>query len=193
MGQGRDPLTGAALGRAFGVYRSRNERIQARTEQLDPSLSAAQRAAAVETIEAEEANRPSRRAVAGFDFTFSAPKSVSVLWALGDEETRSVIVSAHHRAVANVIDLMEREVAATRIGATGSDVAIAQVDVTGLIAAAFGHYDSRTADPQLHTHVVITNKAKTVVDGKWRSLDSRPLHAATVATGGAQTWSFRRC
>ncbi len=76
---------------------------------------------------------------------------------------------------------MEREVAATRTGATAGDGAVAQVDVTGLIATAFDHFDSRAGDPHLHTHVVISNKAKTVLDGKWRSLDGRPMHAAVVA------------
>lgn len=58
---------------------------------------------------------------------------------------------------------------------------MAQVDVRGLIATAFDHYDSRAGDPHLHTHVVISNKVQTVLDGKWRSLDGRPMHAATVA------------
>src|SRR5690606_25650076 len=39
----------------------------------------------------------------------------------------------------------------------------------------------RLGDPQLHTHVVISNKVKTVEDGRWRSLDGRPMHAAVVA------------
>ncbi|NYN25709.1 relaxase domain-containing protein, partial [Salmonella enterica] len=50
-----------------------------------------------------------------------------------------------------------------------------------LIATAFDHYDSRAGDPHLHTHVVISNKVQTVLDGKWRSLDGRPMHAAVVA------------
>lgn len=92
-----------------------------------------------------------------------------------------MIEAAHHAAIADVIELMERDVAATRTGASGPDGAVAQVDVAGLIATAFDHYDSRAGDPQLHTHVVIANKAKTVRDGKWRTLDGRPLHAAVVA------------
>lgn len=47
------------------------------------------------------------------------------------------------------------------------------IDVTGLIATAYDHYDSRAGDPHLHTHVVVSNKVRTVLDGKWRSLDSR--------------------
>ena len=52
--------------------------------------------------------------------------------------------------------------------------------ITGVIATAFDHYDSRAADPQLHTHVVVSNKAQGV-DGRWRTLDSRRLHRAAVA------------
>lgn len=123
-----------------------------------------------------------RQAVAGFDLTFSVPKSVSVLWGLADPGTQGWIVEAHHAAVAEVVGLLEREVAATRIGATGPDGgAVAQMAVTGVAAAAYDHWDSRAGDPQLHTHVVISNKVKTAQDGVWRSLDSKALHAALVA------------
>jgi len=76
---------------------------------------------------------------------------------------------------------MEREVAFTRTGASEGNGAVAQVEVRGVIATAYDHYDSRAGDPHLHTHVVISNKVQTVLDNKWRSLDSRPMHAATVA------------
>ena len=122
-----------------------------------------------------------RKAVAGFDFTFSIPKSASVLWAVADAGTQAIIADAHHAAVKEMVDFMEREIAASRSGASMSKGAVAQVEVTGLIAAAFDHYDSRASDPHLHTHVVISNKVRTVYDGKWRSLDSRPLHSWTVA------------
>ncbi|VEW10571.1 Multifunctional conjugation protein TraI [Brevibacterium casei] len=117
----------------------------------------------------------------GFDYTFSVPKSVSVLWGVADAGTQALIAQAHHDAVAEVVEFMEREVAATRTGYTAADGAVAQVDVTGLVATAFDHYDSRSSDPQLHTHVVVSNKVQTVLDGKWRSLDGRPMHAAVVA------------
>ncbi len=181
LGSGRDPVTGDPLGHAYPVYRSREERINERIAALDPELSIDDRAAAVDDIEAEEAARPVRRAVAGYDYTFSVPKSVSALWAVADAATQTTIVAAHHAAVADIVALMEREVAATRTGATGPDGAVAQVEVDGLIATAYDHYDSRAGDPQLHTHVVISNKVRTVYDGRWRSLDGRPMHAATVA------------
>ena len=181
LGLGRHPVTGAPLGLAYPAYKSVAERIEERVAALDPELGPASRAEATVAIEAEEAARGVRRAVAGYDFTFSIPKSASVLWAVADAGTQALIADAHHAAVAEVVAFMEREVAATRMGATGRDGAVAQVDVRGLVATAFDHYDSRAGDPHLHTHVVISNKVQTVIDGKWRSLDGRPMHAATVA------------
>jgi conjugative relaxase-like TrwC/TraI family protein len=160
IGLGRDPVNGASLGRAYPEYQG--------PANPAPSGSAQEIVAR-------------RRAVAGYDFTFSIPKSASVLWGVADAATQARIVDAHHVAVSEVVAYMEREVAATRTGTTAFDGAVAQVDVTGLIATAFDHFDSRAGDPHLHTHVVISNKVQTVLDGKWRSLDGRPMHAAVVA------------
>ncbi len=76
----------------------------------------------------------------------------------------------------DTLALLEQRVAATRVGHGG----IARMPVVGVIATAFDHYDSRPADPQLHTHLVVSNKVQGE-DGRWRSLDSRTLHRATVA------------
>jgi conjugative relaxase-like TrwC/TraI family protein len=160
IGLGRDPVDGAPLGRAYPVYQ----------RPADPAPPGS----AQETV-------TRRRAVAGYDFTFSIPKSASVLWGLADAATQSRIAHAHHAAVAEVVAFIEHEVAATRTGTTALDGAVAQVGVTGIIATAFDHFDSRAGDPHLHTHVVISNKVRTMLDGKWRSLDGRPMHAAVVA------------
>ncbi|HUA49564.1 MAG TPA: MobF family relaxase [Solirubrobacteraceae bacterium] len=176
LGQGRDPLTGDPLGLPYFRHKTTEERITARVEHLDPDLPPPERAAAVEQIEAQERERGTRRTVAGYDYTFSVPKSVSALWAVADASVQATIVEAHHQAVADVLAMMERDIAATRIGHAG----VAQVATLGLIATAYDHYDSRAADPQLHTHVVIANKVQGE-DGKWRSLDGRPMHAAVVA------------
>ncbi|WP_062389920.1 MobF family relaxase [Demequina iriomotensis] len=181
VGMGRDPLTGAPLGRSFPAYESVADRIAKRVAALDPALGIVERTVAEAEIEAQETASGTRRAVAGYDFTFSIPKSASVLWAVADADTQAIIAKAHHAAVSDVVAVMEREVAATRAGATPGDGAVAQLDVTGLIATAFDHFDSRASDPHLHTHVVVSNKVRTALDGKWRSLDSRPLHGATVA------------
>ncbi|WP_435520793.1 MobF family relaxase [Agromyces larvae] len=113
--------------------------------------------------------------------SFSIPKSASVLWGVAGAASQARIVQAHHAAVAEAVAFLEREVAATRTGATAGDGAVAQVGVAGVIATAFDHFDSRAGDPHLHTHVVISNKVQTVLDGRWRSLDGRPVHAAVVA------------
>ena len=181
IGQGRDPVNDQALGNSYRKYPTVAERIDQRIGKLDADLAVTERAEAVAAIEAEESAGGVRKAVAGFDFTFSVPKSASVLWAVSDAGTQSLIADAHHAAVAEMVAFIEREVAATRVGAAGRNRAVAQADVSGVIATAFDHYDSRAGDPHLHTHVVISNKAQTVHDGKWRSLDGRLLHAATVA------------
>ncbi|MCG7414652.1 relaxase domain-containing protein [Microbacterium aurum] len=170
LGMGRDPGTGAALGRAYPDYAA---------SEANPDQP---------TSDAPTPTR--RRAVAGYDFTFSLPKSASVLWAVADAHTQATIAAAHHKAIEDVLAFMERELAATRAGESGRDGAVAQVEVMGLIAAAFDHFDSRAGDPQLHTHVVVSNKVRTVFDGKWRSLDGRPLHAATVALSELHTAVF---
>lgn len=181
VGMGLDPITGDPLGRAYPVYKSVAQRVEDHSAALDTSLSVVERAQAIATIETEESAAGTRTAVAGFDFTFSIPKSASVLWAVADGGIQSLIADAHHAAVAEMVAYIEREVAFTRTGASAGDGAVAQVDVRGVIATAYDHYDSRAGDPHLHTHVVISNKVQTVLDGKWRSLDSRPMHAATVA------------
>lgn len=181
IGEGRDPVTSDQLGVAFQKFRTVEQRITARVAKLNPELGPASRAEAVEAIAVEEKRRGTRSPVAGYDYTFSLPKSASVLWGVADAGLQSLIVEAHHAAVAEVLDFMEQEVAATRIGATVNDGAVAQVDTFGLSATAFDHYDSRANDPHLHTHVVVSNKVRTVLDGKWRALDGRPMHAATVA------------
>jgi conjugative relaxase-like TrwC/TraI family protein len=117
-----------------------------------------------------------RGSVAGFDLTFSVPKSISVWWAVADAGTQAAIVEAHHASMHACIEFLDAEVAATRIGKNG----VAQADVRGLVAAAFDHWDSRAGDPQLHTHVVVANRVQTA-DGRWRTLDSRALYRSIVA------------
>ncbi|NMM32957.1 MAG: relaxase domain-containing protein [Phycicoccus sp.] len=113
--------------------------------------------------------------VAGFDLTFSAPKSVSVVWAVTDEATQGLIYAAHQRALEHVIAYAEERVFSSRSGKGG----VVQEDIRGVVAAAFDHWDSRAGDPQLHTHVVVMNRVQTT-DGVWRTLDSRGLFRSVV-------------
>jgi conjugative relaxase-like TrwC/TraI family protein len=181
LGAGCDPVTGEPLGKAWLKFTAAADRIDARVRRLPAELGVAERAEAVSLIESAENARHRRRAVAGFDYTFSVPKSVSTLWAVADGATQALIVQAHHDAIAEVIEMMERDVAMTRIGVDAGAGSVAQVEVRGVIATAYDHYDSRSSDPQLHTHVVVANKVQGAHDGKWRTLDGRPMHAAVVA------------
>jgi hypothetical protein len=72
--------------------------------------------------------------------------------------------------------VVERHALFTRQGRNG----IRQVNVTGLVVAAFTHRDSRAGDPDLHTHVAVANKVQAL-DGRWLSIDGRVLLKATVA------------
>ena len=114
--------------------------------------------------------------VAGFDLTFSPSKSVSVAWALADRDTKAVIYECHRRAIEFVISYAEKFVFRSRSGPQGA----IEEDVRGVIAAAFTHWDSRSGDPQLHDHVIVWNRARSMSDGRWRTLDSRGLFKASV-------------
>ena len=92
---------------------------------------------------------------AGWDMTFSAPKSVSVLWALSEGRERTAIEGAHRTAVASAMQHVERTAAWARRGKGGA----VREPTAGLLMATFDHHTSRELDPQLHTHVFIFNLA----------------------------------
>ena len=121
-------------------------------------------------------SRPRTQTVAGYDLTFSPVKSVSTLWAVADPKVAAVIERAHQAAVKDALAFIEKHALFTRTGPQG----IRQVNVRGLVAAAFTHRDSRAGDPDLHTHVAVANKVQTL-DGRWLSIDGRVLFKANVA------------
>jgi conjugative relaxase-like TrwC/TraI family protein len=124
------------------------------------------------------AAHPARK-VPGFDHTFRAPKSVSLLWALGDRDTAAEVTAAHDAAVDAAIGYLQRAAGFTRRGAGGAET----VPVDGFVAAAFRHRTSRADDPLLHTHVLVANLARTCDDHVWRTLDSRKLFAHAKTAG----------
>jgi conjugative relaxase-like TrwC/TraI family protein len=121
-------------------------------------------------------SRPRTQTVAGYDLTFSPVKSVSTLWAVADPVVAAVIERAHQAAVQDALTFIEKHALFTRTGPQG----IRQVNVRGLMAAAFTHRDSRAGDPDLHTHVAVANKVQSL-DGRWLSIDGRVLFKANVA------------
>jgi conjugative relaxase-like TrwC/TraI family protein len=114
--------------------------------------------------------------VTGFDLTFSAPKSVSVLWGLSDSQVSGAVRRAHDGAVVEALGYLERYATMARRGANG----LRRIEAGGLVAAGFRHRTSRAGDPQLHTHVLVAN-AVCGDDGRWSAPDARLLyfHART--------------
>ncbi|MGH9124321.1 MAG: MobF family relaxase, partial [Acidimicrobiales bacterium] len=113
----------------------------------------------------------------GYDLTFSAPKSVSLLSVLGDPAVGEQVRAAHRAAVDEAMRLVENEVAKARRGAGGARQVAAEV-----VAAAFDHHTSRANDPQLHTHVVVANMG-FAADGRWSALHGRRLYAWAKTAG----------
>ena len=129
--------------------------------------------------ESGEELRSSRRAkVPGFDLTFSAPKSVSVLFGIAGEEVSAAIRRGHDVAVRDAMGYMERMAAVARRGHDGVET----IASSGFVAAAFRHRTSRAGDPQLHTHVLVANLIHGS-DGRWSALDARRFYAHAKTAG----------
>ncbi|HCD5425965.1 TPA: conjugative transfer relaxase/helicase TraI [Klebsiella aerogenes] len=99
----------------------------------------------------------------GYDLTFSAPKSVSMLAMLGGDKR---LIDAHNRAVTVALNQVE-SLAGTRVQKDG----VSETVLTGnLIIARFNHDTSRAQEPQIHTHSVVINATQN--GDKWQTLAS---------------------
>jgi conjugative relaxase-like TrwC/TraI family protein len=116
--------------------------------------------------------------VAALDLTFSAPKSLSVLFAVSPEEFSAELVACHEEAVRAAIEYLQGEAVMVRRGEGGKHVERGE----GLIAAAYRHRMSRALDPQLHTHVVAANLARGS-DGRFTALHGAPLYRSAKTAG----------
>jgi conjugative relaxase-like TrwC/TraI family protein len=125
--------------------------------------------------------------VAGIDMTFSAPKSVSALWAVSTPYERARIETAHSRAVAGALGRVEREVEVVRTRHNGK---LEWQKANRLVAAEFVHTASRLTrdqerggvpDPQLHSHVVVLGAERA--DGRYVAVESRELFRSARANG----------
>ena len=138
-------------------------------------------------------NAGSERRSAGLDMTFSADKSVSALWAVADPELRSEIEWVHNDAARVALEeTVLRHCAYTRIRNRDGDIEVLPADIS---AAMFQHGTSRDNDPQLHTHCVIFNAARTHRDGKYRALHQHPVYTWMKAAGAVYrntlAWSLQ--
>ena len=126
----------------------------------------------------------------GYDATFSAPKSVSVLFALGDRDDVRAVVAAHDAAVAGAIEYLEAHACRVRRGGIHGRGVRFEVG-GGMVGAAFVHHTSRAGDPQLHTHVLVAN-ATPGPDGRWTGIDSAGLFAHAKAATAVYQALLRR-
>ncbi len=106
----------------------------------------------------------------GWEMTFAAPKSVSVVWATASPEQRAAIADAQAAAVAATMDYAERHLVFVRRGHAGAE----WEKPAATVSAVYDHGASRSGDPHLHSHVVLANLAKRQ-DGTWGTLESRKL------------------
>jgi conjugative relaxase-like TrwC/TraI family protein len=116
--------------------------------------------------------------LAGLDLCFSAPKSVTVAWALAPPEMCDRIAAAHDRALADAVGALEAEAVRARRGAGGHQT----VETDGVVAAGFAHRTSRAADPQLHSHVVVANLTPDQT-GRWSALDGAEIYRWAKTVG----------
>jgi conjugative relaxase-like TrwC/TraI family protein len=116
----------------------------------------------------KEKGKGERRAA--LDCTFSAPKSVSLMALVGGD-TR--LIDAHHRALKEVLQLIEQRYAYTRVT---DDNKRHRVNTGNLVVAQFDHIESRELDPHLHTHCLLMNMTQTP-DGRWLSLGNNEIFA----------------
>lgn len=101
----------------------------------------------------------SKKRRAATDFTFSAPKSVSIAALVQQDEQ---VLAAHHQAVAKALSVLEERYAQTRLS---TDTGRYRLTTGNLTAAVFLHATNREAEPQLHSHCVVMN-ATQLPDGR---------------------------
>jgi conjugative relaxase-like TrwC/TraI family protein len=136
--------------------------------------------------------------VHGLDLTFSAPKSVSILYALGDADLQRHLVEAHEWAVDQAITYMERESARVVRGhkASKADLAAGIEDTlrthraTGFVGIRYRHRVNRLQDPHLHTHMVVGNWAQGP-DGRFTALAGEHIYEQAKAGGAVYQLALR--
>jgi conjugative relaxase-like TrwC/TraI family protein len=131
------------------------------------------------------------RGVHGFDLTFAALKSVSLLRALrGDDVAQKAIAAAHTAALGEAMEYLAVHAGYTRVHnpVTGEKDL---VRLPGLVAVAYQHETSRCGDPHLHTHVIVPNR-QARADGRMVSLDGTSLYHEARAAGVIYQATLRR-
>ncbi len=134
----------------------------------------------------------------GYDLTFSVPKSVSVLWALGDPLVQAEVTAGCEAALHESLAWLEREACFVRRGTNNrelvrdpADFGTRRMVAEGFVAARSPHRTSRLGDPHLHWHVLVANMARGI-DNRWTALDGTALFAAKRSVGVLFQTAMRR-
>jgi len=114
----------------------------------------------------------------GYDLTFSAPKSVSAIWAIADGETRARLEQAHQQAIRAALEMGEQTgLTVARHGKAGHE-RIPTAEGAGAVFALYQHGTSRAGDPDLHTHAVLAS-----MDASGRSIDLDTRQKLMIGAG----------
>ncbi len=170
--QGSETTTSQWIGSAAGALElsgpvSRGEHIRT-LQGLDPRTGEAL---------VQKAGVDRRYAV---DLTFSAPKSVSIAWAVGNEDVKQAIEAAQDRAVEKTLAFIEEKFALGRRG-SAKEGTITEEQVK-LLAAVYRHGSSRELDMQIHSHAMLQNLGLRA-DGTWGALNEKELFEWKLALG----------
>ena len=131
------------------------------------------------------------RGVHGFDLTFCAPKSVSLVRALRtDDVVAKGIADAHTTALAEAMEYLAAHAGYTRVHNPNTGEKDL-VRLPGLVAVAYQHETSRCGDPHLHTHVIVPNR-QARADGQLVSIDGTSLYHEARAAGVIYQATLRR-
>ena len=117
--------------------------------------------------------------VPGLDLAFSAPKGLSVLWALSNPADQARLRAAHRAAVADALAWLEGHAGEHRLGRGGQQ----RQASGGWVCATFEHRASRAGDPQLHSHVLVANISPPAGHGPWRAVDTARVYRAAKTAG----------
>jgi conjugative relaxase-like TrwC/TraI family protein len=132
-----------------------------------------------------------KRGVHGFDLIFCAPKSVSLIRAVGGNDVvQKAVTEAHATAIAEATEYLADHAGYTRL----HNPRMGQMDLErlpGLVAVAFQHETSRCGDPHLHTHVIVPNR-QARADGALVSIDGTSLYHEAKAAGVIYQATLRR-
>jgi conjugative relaxase-like TrwC/TraI family protein len=195
FGRGAEKLgiLGQEIGRADAALRDLFSGRDPKSGEVLRSVSLTERRY---TVNGEErVHKP----VLGYDFTFSAPKSVSILWATSPDDTRALIEACHRGAVAIALAKLEGDGFTTREkyqrpstidGETRMVTDYRHIPISPIFAV-FSHETSRAVDPQLHDHAVLLNTG-IKADGTGGALDGRELFKRQYDLGAIYRSELRR-